>query len=62
MATLKPVVRVGVAAIIQNAQGRLLLGIRKGSHGEGWHSSRSFVRMSFNSDENRTMAISRRAS
>ncbi|KAL2150977.1 hypothetical protein VTH82DRAFT_6075 [Thermothelomyces myriococcoides] len=35
MATLKPVVRVGVAAIIQNAQGRLLLGIRKGSHGEG---------------------------
>ncbi|AEO59555.1 hypothetical protein MYCTH_2307954 [Thermothelomyces thermophilus ATCC 42464] len=35
MATQKPVVRVGVAAIIQDVQGRLVLGIRKGSHGEG---------------------------
>ncbi|KAL2159371.1 hypothetical protein VTH06DRAFT_2374 [Thermothelomyces fergusii] len=35
MATPKPVVRVGVAAIIRDAQGRLLLGVRRGSHGEG---------------------------
>ncbi|KAK4040977.1 NUDIX hydrolase domain-like protein [Parachaetomium inaequale] len=35
MATQTPVVRVGVAAVIQDAQGRMVLGIRKGSHGDG---------------------------
>jgi hypothetical protein len=35
MAT-SPVVRVGVAAIVQNAQGRMVVGVRNGSHGEGW--------------------------
>ena len=30
-----PVVRVGVAAVVQDAQGRMVMGIRKGSHGEG---------------------------
>jgi hypothetical protein len=35
MAT-SPVVRVGVAAIVQDAQGRMVVGVRKGSHGEGW--------------------------
>lgn len=35
MATQNPVVRVGVAAIIHDEHGRLVLGIRRGSHGEG---------------------------
>ncbi|KAH6633914.1 NUDIX hydrolase domain-like protein [Chaetomium sp. MPI-SDFR-AT-0129] len=30
-----PVVRVGVAAIVQDAQGRMVTGTRKGSHGHG---------------------------
>ncbi|KAK4129769.1 hypothetical protein N657DRAFT_640432 [Parathielavia appendiculata] len=30
-----PVVRVGVAAIVQDAQGRVVIGVRKGSHGDG---------------------------
>ncbi|KAK4154715.1 NUDIX hydrolase domain-like protein [Chaetomidium leptoderma] len=35
MAAQTPVVRVGVAAVVQDAQGRMVMGIRKGSHGEG---------------------------
>ncbi|KAK3299832.1 NUDIX hydrolase domain-like protein [Chaetomium fimeti] len=35
MATQKPVVRVGVAAIVRDKQGRMVVGIRKGSHGDG---------------------------
>ncbi|KAK4239315.1 NUDIX hydrolase domain-like protein [Achaetomium macrosporum] len=35
MAIQVPVVRVGVAAIVQDAQGRMVMGIRRGSHGEG---------------------------
>ncbi|KAK3901380.1 NUDIX hydrolase domain-like protein [Staphylotrichum tortipilum] len=30
-----PVVRVGVAAIVRDAQGRMVMGIRKGAHGGG---------------------------
>ncbi|KAH6853227.1 NUDIX hydrolase domain-like protein [Chaetomium sp. MPI-CAGE-AT-0009] len=35
MATQSPVVRVGVAAIIRDKQGLMVVGIRKGSHGDG---------------------------
>lgn len=35
MAMTVPVVRVGVAAIIIDAQGRMVMGVRKGSHGSG---------------------------
>ncbi len=31
-----PVVRVGVAAVVRDAQGRMVMGIRKGPHGGGW--------------------------
>ncbi|SPQ17681.1 4712bce7-94c1-4c37-b8a7-a406ed7cdb77 [Thermothielavioides terrestris] len=30
-----PVVRVGVAAVVQDAQGKMVMGRRKGSHGDG---------------------------
>ncbi|KAM7215134.1 NUDIX hydrolase domain-like protein [Rhypophila decipiens] len=32
----QPVVRVGVAAVIKNSEGKLLMGIRKGSSGGTW--------------------------
>ncbi|KAL2128607.1 hypothetical protein VTI74DRAFT_8945 [Chaetomium olivicolor] len=35
MTTPVPVVRVGVAALIPDADGRVIVGIRKGSHGHG---------------------------
>ncbi|KAJ4415354.1 hypothetical protein N0V85_002757 [Neurospora sp. IMI 360204] len=35
MASQQPVVRVGVAAIIRDAEGKMVLGVRKGSHGAG---------------------------
>ncbi|KAK0657871.1 NUDIX hydrolase domain-like protein [Cercophora newfieldiana] len=36
MATSNPVVRVGVAAVVKNAEGKMVVGIRKGnSHGVG---------------------------
>lgn len=35
MASQQPVVRVGVAAIISDAEGKMLVGVRKGSHGSG---------------------------
>ncbi|KAK1773265.1 NUDIX hydrolase domain-like protein [Copromyces sp. CBS 386.78] len=35
MASQQPVPRVGVAAIIRDAEGKMLVGVRKGSHGAG---------------------------
>ncbi|KAL2125562.1 hypothetical protein VTJ04DRAFT_1927 [Mycothermus thermophilus] len=35
MTTQGPVVRVGVAAVVQDSEGRLLMGVRKGQHGGG---------------------------
>jgi hypothetical protein len=35
MTTPAPVVRVGVAAVVRDAQGRMVVGVRKGSHGDG---------------------------
>ncbi|KAL1839239.1 hypothetical protein VTJ49DRAFT_1717 [Mycothermus thermophilus] len=35
MATQSPVVRVGVAALVRDAEGRLLMGVRQGQHGGG---------------------------
>ncbi|KAJ4287888.1 hypothetical protein N0V88_007508 [Collariella sp. IMI 366227] len=35
MTVQTPVVRVGVAAVIPDADGRVIVGIRKGSHGHG---------------------------
>ncbi|KAL2015125.1 hypothetical protein VTK56DRAFT_6221 [Thermocarpiscus australiensis] len=33
--TQTPAVRVGVAAVVKDAQGKFVMGVRKGSHGEG---------------------------
>lgn len=38
MATEGPPPRVGVAAVVVNGQGKVLLGKRKGSHGAGKHA------------------------
>ncbi|KAL2258740.1 hypothetical protein VTK26DRAFT_7820 [Humicola hyalothermophila] len=35
MAAQTPTVRVGVAAIIRDSKGRMVMGVRKGSHGAG---------------------------
>ena len=35
MAAPIPTVRVGVAAIVKDGNGRMVVGIRKGSHGAG---------------------------
>ncbi len=38
MTTQIPTVRVGVAAVVNDAQGRMVMGVRKGQHGGGeWH-------------------------
>jgi hypothetical protein len=41
--TTIPVVRVGVAAVVRDAQGCMVMGIRRGQHGEGWRFLLSFV-------------------
>ncbi|KAG7293595.1 hypothetical protein NEMBOFW57_003648 [Staphylotrichum longicolle] len=35
MTTQAPIVRVGVAAVVRDAQGRMVMGVRKVSHGNG---------------------------
>ena len=42
MTTPAPVVRVGVAAVVRDAQGRMVVGVRKGSHGDGAWSNVCF--------------------
>lgn len=41
MSTQTPIVRVGVAAVVRDAHGKMVMGIRKGSHGVGESSTRS---------------------
>ena len=35
MALQSPLVRVGIAAVVKDAEGRMVMGIRKASHGLG---------------------------
>lgn len=41
MSTQTPIVRVGVAAAVRDAHGKMVMGIRKGSHGLGESLTRS---------------------
>lgn len=47
MTTQAPVVRVGVAAVVRDAQGRMVMGVRKVSHGNGAFSALSWLMLCF---------------
>lgn len=57
----KDVPRVGVAAIIRDAEGKMLVGVRKGSHGAGTYLPRSALLYPFPCSSTRTSRTSSQA-